>query len=233
MPIGILLNASAIVVGSLIGATLGKKIHGSILNALPTVFGMIALTLGVSLAVQVKYFPALTLSLIFGTIIGELLRIDDRVNRLAASLQTSFSKGRADADPKVMAALISMLVLFVFSGTGIFGSMAEGISGDHTIMITKAILDLFTSMIFAVTTGYILMFIAIPQLVFFLSLFALATLIMPLVSVSMMADFKACGGLITMCVGLRILELKSIKVLNLLPALLLVMPISSLWSRFV
>ena len=80
MPIGILLNAGAVVVGSLIGATLGKKIHGSILTVLPTIFGMIALTLGVSLAVQVKYFPALTLSLIFGTIIGELLRIDGRLH---------------------------------------------------------------------------------------------------------------------------------------------------------
>lgn len=56
---------------------------------------------------------------------------------------------------------------------------------------------------------------------------------MPLVTDFMMADFKACGGVITMCVALRMLELKSIKVMNILPALLLVMPISFLWSLLV
>ncbi len=231
MPIGIFLNAGAVVAGSLIGAIFGKRIPVSIKTALPTVFGLIALILGIVLAVSVKSLSAVAIALIFGTMAGELLRIDDRVSRLAIVLQDRIANGRIHPDPKTMPIFISMLVLIVFSGTGIFGALTEGLTGDHSILILKSILDLFTVMIFATTAGFILLFIALPQLAFFLSLFALATVIMPLVSPTMLADFKACGGIITLCVGLRILELKSIKVLNLLPSLVLVMPLSSLWER--
>jgi uncharacterized membrane protein YqgA involved in biofilm formation len=230
MPTGILLNASAIVIGGFLGALFRKHIPSSLKGALPVVFGMIAVAQGIVLTAQVRFLPAVALALILGTVIGELLHISDAVNTLALRLQSLLSKGQSGADPQANKAFINMLILFCFSASGLFGALTEGMSGDSSILMLKSILDLFTAMIFATTAGYIILFIAIPQLLIFLSLFASATLIMPFVSNSMMADFKACGGIIVICIGLRMLELKEIKVMNMLPALVLAMPFSWLWA---
>ncbi len=230
MPIGVLTNSCAIALGGLLGALLGKRIPASIRTTLPSVFGLIAGALGIVLIVTVKYLPAVALALILGTVAGELLRIDDAVSGLAAKLQGWVVKGKTGGDPEATRAFISVFVLFCFSANGIFGSLSEGISGDSSILMLKSILDFFTAAIFAASAGYIILFIAIPQLVFFLLLFASASLLMPVVSPTMMSDFKACGGIIVVAIALRMLHLKEIKVMNLLPALALVMPFSWLWG---
>ena len=131
-----------------------------------------------------------------------------------------------------MLKFVTILVLFCVSGMGIFGSMQEGISGDPTILITKSILDLFTAVIFATDLGLSVMLIAIPQIVIQSTLFFAAVLLLPLITPSMQADFSACGGIIMMATGLRICGIKIFPIVNMLPALLLVMPFSALWAHF-
>ncbi len=89
---------------------------------------------------------------------------------------------------------IAVLILFCASGTGIFGALTEGMTGDPTILLTKSILDFFTAAIFASTLGYIITVIFIPQLIVFVILFFAATFIMALINPSMIADFTACGA---------------------------------------
>ena len=131
------------------------------------------------------------------------------------------------------ASLVTVIVLFCASGTGIYGSMVSGINGDQSILMAKSILDLPTALIFACSLGIVVSLIALLQLVIFLLLFALAGLLYPLFSVSMINDFKACGGLIIFVTGLRILKLKPFPIADMLPAMLLVMPASWLWTTCV
>ena len=131
-----------------------------------------------------------------------------------------------------MLKFVTILVLFCVSGMGIFGSMQEGISGDPTILITKSILDLFTAVIFATDLGLSVMLIAIPQIVIQSTLFFAAVLLLPLITPSMQADFSACGGIVMLATGLRICGIKIFPIVNMLPALLLVMPFSALWAHF-
>ena len=115
----------------------------------------------------------------------------------------------------------------------IFGSMHEGMTGDPSILYIKTILDLFTSAIFATSLGYAVAVIAVPQLAIQLLLATFATLILPMTTPNMMADFSAVGGLIMLATGFRICGVKPFPVANMIPALILIMPISSLWARFV
>lgn len=110
--------------------------------------------------------------------------------------------------------------------------MHEGMTGDPSILYIKTIPDLFTAGIFAITLGYAVAAIAVPQLAIQLSLVMLAGLIAPLTTPLMRADFTVAGGLIMVVTGLRIASIKSFPVANMLPALILEMPISHLWASY-
>lgn len=128
-----------------------------------------------------------------------------------------------------MSMLVTIIVLFCASGTGIYGSLDSGISGDHTILISKSILDFFTAMIFACNLGMAVPFIAIPQVMIFLAIFGLAKVIYPLTTPDMIADFKACGGFLLIATGFRMAKIKEFPVTDMIPAMVIVMPVSWFW----
>jgi hypothetical protein len=128
---------------------------------------------------------------------------------------------------------VAIIVLFCASGTGIIGAMTEGMTHDPNILFVKAIMDLFTAAIFATVLGYAVALIFIPQWVVQFLIASTAVFILPLTNPQMMGDFTAAGGFIMLAAGFRISGIKSIAVGNLLPALILVMPISHYWSLFI
>lgn len=105
------------------------------------------------------------------------------------------SKQTGLAHDEFYAQLLTVIVLFCASGTGIYGSLESGMTGDASILISKSILDFFTAMIFSCSLGYIVSMIAIPQFIVFFLLFVSAGFILPLTTKAMIGDFKACGGL--------------------------------------
>ena len=130
-------------------------------------------------------------------------------------------------DETRMHQLVSIIVLICASGTGIFGALDSGLTGDHTVLCTKAILDFFTAAIFAASLGSVVAFVALPQLILQLLLFFSAGLILPLASAGMQADFAA----LMLATGLRIANIKSFPIADMLPAMVLVMPVSALWTK--
>lgn len=124
-------------------------------------------------------------------------------------------------------------VLFCASGTGIYGSLDAGMTGDSTILISKSILDLFTAAVFACNLGCVVSLVAVPQLVIFLALFFGARGILPMTTPEMIADFKACGGFLMVATGLRMTKIKSFPIADMIPAMVLAMPFSWLWSQWV
>ena len=140
-----------------------------------------------------------------------------------------FSHPRGLDEAEYLQQLVVVLVLFCASGSGIFGSLTEGMTGDATILLTKSVLDLFTAMIFAASLGPVVAAVCLPQLLIFLLLFFSATFLMPLTTPDMLMDFSACGGLLLMATGFRIAGIRFFPIANMLPALVLVMPVSWLW----
>ena len=137
------------------------------------------------------------------------------------------------SEDEFMNTLVTIIVLFFASGTGIYGSIVSGMSGDHSVLISKSILDLFTAAIFACSLGMVVCMIAIPQVIIFLILFFAATAIFPLTTPGMINDFKACGGFLMLATGFRMVKLKNFPTADMIPAMVLVMPMSWFWVTYV
>ena len=119
--------------------------------------------------------------------------------------------------------------------TLVFGvcSIVSGMSGDLSVLISKSILDLFTAAIFACSLGMVVCMIAIPQVIIFLILFFAATAIFPLTTPGMINDFKACGGFLMLATGFRMVKLKNFPTADMIPAMVLIMPMSWFWVTYV
>lgn len=232
------INGTAIVVGGVIGAALGERIPKRIRIALPLTFGACSMSMGVVLMVQAKHLPAIVLSIILGALIGELISLERGISKASDFARAITERvmprtpGNAESEEHFLQTFVAILVLFCASGMGIFGSMKEGISGDSSILVAKAILDLFTAAIFATSLGYVVALIAVPQMLIQLALAYGAVGIMPLTTPVLIADFSAVGGILLFATGMRISEIKAFRVANMLPAIALAMPISYLWARF-
>jgi len=234
--IGPIVNGVGIIVGSLGGVVLGDRIPENLRNRLPLVFGFASMGLGVSMIVKAQTMPAVVLAFLFGTILGELLKIETGIQYLAGKsrilMERFFSPPETGiSGQEYMERLVSMVVLFSISGMGVFGAMKEGMMGDPSLLYIKTILDFFTALIFATSLGMTLALAFIPQFLVQLSLFLAAALIMPLTNEGMIADFSAVGGLLMMATGFRICGIVRFPVSNMIPALFLAMPLSALWNQ--
>ena len=234
--IGPFINGASIVVGSVAGVLLGKRVDENLRARMPLVFGVASMGLGVAMVVKVQTFPPVVLALVLGTILGELLRLEGRIQRLAAKakgLVDRFATAPEDlTHAEFLEKFVAILVLFAASGTGIFGAMNEGMTGDCSLLIVKSVLDLFTAAIFATGLGLSVATLCLPQLAVQGSLFLLAARILPFTTPHLVADFSAVGGLIMLATGFRIGGIKSFPVANMLPALFISMPLTAMWIRF-
>ncbi len=199
------------------------------------IFGCCSMGMGISTIVLMQNMPAVIFSIIIGTALGLAIHLGDRINQGAVLMQRGISKiiksGNTTLEPQEYTnTLVTIIVLFCASGTGIYGSIVSGMTGDHSILIAKSILDLFTALIFACMLGAVVCFIAIPQFIIFLALFLLAGVIFPLTTDVMIADFKACGGFIMLATGFRMIKVKMFPTADMIPAMILVMPMSYLWT---
>jgi uncharacterized membrane protein YqgA involved in biofilm formation len=102
-----------------------------------------------------------------------------------------------------------------------------------SILISKSILDFFTAAIFACTLGKSVSLIAIPQFLILDLLYLMAGKIVPLTTTVMIDDFKACGGIIMLATGFRMLNLKQFPIADMIPAMILVMPLSWIWVNWI
>ncbi|HHQ6567144.1 TPA: DUF554 domain-containing protein [Serratia fonticola] len=234
MVIGPFINGAAILAGGIVGAMLGHRLPERVRLALPMTFGITSMGMGVVLIGKVAHMPVMVLALVLGALLGELCYIERGISRIAGWARNLMApKGAVREDQKeFLEAYVAIIVLFCASGTGIFGSMHEGMTGDASVLIAKSFLDLFTALIFASTLGLAVALIAVPQLVIQLALAFGAVLILPLTTPAMQADFSAVGGLMMLATGLRICGIKLFPVANMLPALVLAMPISAAWIMF-
>lgn len=238
MPIGVIINTIAIFLGGIAGALLGNKLPEKYKEQLNLIFGLCSMGMGISSIVLMKYIPAVVFALIIGTIVGLVFKLGDKVYELCSKLQKVMirivpKKETNMSETEFLATLITVIVLFCSSGMGIYGSLSEGMTGDSSLLITKSILDFFTAAIFACNLGYIVSLIAVPQFVIFTTLFLSASFIVPLTTPDMIADFKACGGFLMVAAGFRILKLKMFPVVDMIPAMILVMPFSWFWVNII
>ena len=167
------------------------------------------------------------LAILVGFTIGHLLHLEDWASRFFHRLVKTMHLGGDNID---MEFYITAVALFCCSGFGWYSTLTEGIAGDPNLLFAKSVLDFFTAMIFASTLGKAICAIPLPQCVILLCVFTAGRLLSGALTPEMFADLSACGGVLTMSAGFRVSKIKSVPLVDLMPALILVMPFSALWT---
>ncbi|MDL2307345.1 DUF554 domain-containing protein [Desulfovibrio sp. OttesenSCG-928-C06] len=230
--IGPIVDSGALAIGGVIGVLAGHVIPKRVKETLPLIFGVITIGMGTSLIDKASYMHVVVMALITGTFIGEMCKVEDGLElAIRKSMRWSKTHGQS-VDDGFIVQYITLISAFCFGSMGIFGAINEGITGNPSILFTKAVLDLFSGIIFGALLGIRVSLIAIPQFILLASLYLSATAIMPCVTDSMLNDFTSTGGVIFLATGLRLCGIKIFPVINMLPGMLLVLPLSYAWSMY-
>ena len=229
MPIGVLIDVAAVVLGGLTGTALKSILSEKLKDQMNNVMGLCALCMGISTVVLMKNLPAVVFSVILGTLLGLTIHFGSGIQK---GVSLTLNKVMKDVSGDVISLMVTAVVLFSASGTGIYGALDAGMTGNHSVLIAKAILDFFTAVIFACKLGKATSFIGIPQFLVLFGIFCLAKVIVPLCSDVMIADFKACGGFVLVATGLRIMKIRDFPVADMTLAMVLVMPVSYAWTTW-
>lgn len=237
MPVGIIINVLSVAIGGVVGTIAGHKLSLEFKEKLNMIFGVCAMTMGISLIVDMKNMPAVIFSVVVGTAFGLAIHFGEKVAAFCGGMERIVShfitqKESDISEEEFRATLITIIVLFCASGTGIYGSIVSGMTGDQSILISKSVLDFFTAIIFACLLGLVVSAIAVPQFVIFMILYLLAGVIYPLTTPDMICDFKAAGGVLLLATGFRMIKVKMFPTADMIPAMVLVMPVSWFWTTY-
>jgi len=226
MPIGSLVNAATVIVGSILGMLVRQRLPERIRGIIFQAVGLATLVLGTQMALQVNGdFLILIFSLIFGGIVGEVLKLDGRLDALGDALKARIKV----KNERFTEGLVTAFLIFCVGSMTFVGALNEGLTGDRTLILSKAILDGFTSIVLASVYGVGVLFSALPLFIVQAGLTLLAAQFQTLFPDVLIRQLTAVGGVLILGIGLGLLEIKLIKTVNLLPALAVVIVMTMLF----
>ena len=218
--IGTLINCLAIILGSAVGLLLRRGMKESISKTVMQGVGLSVILIGVTGAIETGNTLLVILSMVIGGVVGSLIDIDGKMNRLGAWAQKKLTRGD-DENNTFAKGFVTASLVYCVGAMAVVGALDSGIRGDHTTLIAKAALDGITAIVFASSLGIGVMLSAVPVLVYQGAIAMLGTAIAPLLSEVVVTEMSAVGGLLIMAIGVNMLLEKDIKVANLLPAILI------------
>ncbi|MEN6490679.1 MAG: DUF554 domain-containing protein [Rectinema sp.] len=217
--IATVINAAAIILGSLIGLLLRKGIKDEYRKVVFTAAGMTSLTIGIQMALKTTHILAFALALMIGGLVGTMLDIEGGIERLGERLKARFA---SKSEGAFAAGFLNGSILFCTGAMAILGSFKAGTEGDYSLIFTKTVLDGFVSIIFASAMGIGVAFSALSVFVYQGALTLLSVYIKPYVSDLMLAELTAIGGALIIMIALGLLEIKNFKTGNFLPSILVI-----------
>ncbi len=224
MSLGIIIDCSAVMIGAVLGSIFKTKLPENYHKYLPPIFGICSIAIAINSIIGAVDMTAVVLAILIGYCIGELLKLEENVKALFAKV---FSKIPVKGDFD-MEMFITVVALFSTSGFSWYAVLTESIAGNSEILITKSVLDFFTALLFGAVLGKRVALIPIFQIVVLSVVFLLGKVVSPYTTQEMFLNLSACGGILTFAAGLRVAKIKSIPLMNLVPALIIVMPITFL-----
>ncbi len=224
--LGTLINALLIIAGAFVGRIF-KNIPESMKSTVLSIIGLAVALLGIKMGFESDNFIILVVSLVVGTVIGEWLDLDKQMNRLGKWVESLFSKKRTDNNQiSIAEGFVTASLIFVVGSMAVIGALDSGLRNDHNVLITKGLIDGFTSVILASTLGIGVLLSAIPVFVYqgIIALFAgVISSYIPEAALQMyITEMTAVGGVMILAIGLNIAGLTKIKAANLLPGIIVV-----------
>ena len=220
---GTVVNVAAIAGGSLLGLLVGRGIKEKYQETVIYGLALCVIVLGIQMALQGQHILLTIISLVVGSILGEALGIEEKLEQVGTLLAEKFQKSRKKGDAGTDAFVDGFLnasLLYCVGAMAIVGSIQDGLSGDPTTLYTKALIDGLSGIIYASNFGVGVLFSALSVGVYQGILTALAGFLGPWMSQLVVQEVAACGGLMILGIGINMTKLLKIRVGNMLPGLL-------------
>ena len=213
--LGTIVNTLAIIAGSLLGIVFRGGIPNKYQVTIMQAISLAIMLIGLKMAFKTDAILLVIFSLVIGSIFGEFLKIEGRLENLGKRLETKFAKaGNGIAKGFVVASLV-----YCVGSMAIVGSMESGLTGNHQTLFAKSALDGLSAIIFASTFGIGVLFSSISVFVYQGILTLTSTLMKPFLIPPVINQMSGVGGLLIMAIGFNLLEIQKIKVGNMLPAI--------------
>lgn len=223
---GNLVNVAAIISGGFIGTFFNRSLPQRYQAVVFQGIGLFVMVLGVSMAIKMEHILVSVFSLLLGGLTGELIRLDEQINKLGEWFKRNLKlKSERFTDGFVSASLI-----YCVGAMSVLGAIEEGTGGFPSILLTKSVMDGFCSIVFASALGIGVVFSAVPVAVYQGTITLIAFLLAEAIDMSTVNELSAVGGILLVGLGIDLLEIKHIKVMNLLPALIFVVVLMQLFT---
>lgn len=215
---GSLVNAFTIVAGSILG--LAVKFPSRIRQTIMQALGLVVIIIGISMGLESDNILIPITSLAVGSIVGELLNIEDRIGQLGKALERRTAPTEGQGSTNFTQGFLTATLVYCVGAMAVIGGLNSGLKGDHQILYAKSMIDGITAIFFSASLGIGVGFSALPVFVYQGAIALLATVVSPILSDLVIQELTATGGILIVGIGLNILGLTKIAVGNMLPAVL-------------
>jgi len=213
---GTLVNALAVVVGSIVGLLIHSRFPPRITRIAFQGIGLFTLFIGMQMALKTQDLLIMIFSILIGAVAGELLGLEKGITRMSDWLKTKVHS----RNEKFTEGLVTAFLLFCMGSMTILGAIEEGMSGKPDLLLAKSVLDGFSSIALSASLGAGVLFAVVPLLIYQGGLTLLAGQLGTVLFPPVVNEITATGGLLFIGLGINILEIRKIQVLNMIPALL-------------
>lgn len=216
--LGVIVNVITVILGSCVGLLFKKGIPEKVSNSAMVGLGACTLYIGISGSLAGENVLILIASIVLGVITGTLLNIDGAINKMASAIENKFKKDGKNIS--LAEGLVTATLLFCVGSMTVTGSIQAGLTGDNSVLITKAMLDLVSSMILASSLGIGVLLASVSVFVIQGGLVLLAGLLSPFMSTGAINEMTCAGSLLIIMIGTNLMGITKIKVADFLPAIL-------------
>ena len=216
--IGTLVNTAAVIVGGAIGLLLKKNMPQRITTIYFQAVGLFTLAIGISMVVKMDHILIVVASMALGSLLGEWLNIEAGAEKLSEYLKKKFRIG----SDKFSEGLITAFLLFCIGSMTILGTIQEGTGGSSDLLFTKSLMDFFSAILLASAFGFGVIISAIPLFIFQTILTLIAMYAGRFFTPEIIQGLTSVGGILLKGLGINILEIKKLRIMNMLSALVVV-----------
>lgn len=224
--IGVIVNTAAVLIGGGIGLLFKKGIPTRIIDSVMKIMGAVVLSMGIRGIFKGENSIVLLVSIVLGTIVGELIDIDTRITKLGKRIETKIDTGASGFTQ----GFVTATLLFCVGAMAIVGSIQAGTTGDNSTLFSKSVLDGVSAVMLVATLGVGVLASAACVLILEGGIALLSGFLAPVLTSVMIAEMTCVGSLMIIVLGLNIMDITDYKVANCLPALVFTPFITELFS---
>lgn len=213
--VGTLVNVAAVIAGSVVGLLIGGRLPERLTRTAFQGIGLFSIAIGVSMAIRTSSWLVVVFGVVPGSIVGEAIDIDRHLTRFGDLLKRRLRLG----SERFSEGMVAAFLLFCMGSMTVLGAIEEGLGRAPNLLLAKSVLDGFASVALAATFGIGVAFSVIPLLVYQGGLTLVAGSLQAMLADKVVNEVSAVGGLLLVGLGISILEIKRLKVINMLPAL--------------